>query len=414
MIALISPVDAEDPVMLGIRGAFSAFAPVSEETSSIVRSTAAELLARYVKIRNGNYQLQYTPVSESRWTEIQGLQLTRVTAQAVSMADQANGIAESYVVSIDAEMFHNYDGKTTKWTQWYNGRNFSIPPCIQVTLGTNGQWRAQSPMLSSFVAFTAHGDPGLIPHDTKPAVSAQAKAAAPQVGIPQQTTAPSSQAPAKSLPKPGDPMGAAVHQIMTTVLTIAIFIVMLGIFPAVIRYIYRKNRKSSDQQKGVTVPSRFPPPQPAAMPPPLPTSHSSGKIGIIEGRTHLLTAAEQSFFAVLEPIVRPFCSISSKVRLADLFDVRQGRGWQSAFNKISNKHIDFVLTEPGTSRILCAIELDDSSHNRPDRSERDDFVNELFASQGLPLLRVPCAWTYYPPALRDELAKAGVPLSNAT
>lgn len=123
-----------------------------------------------------------------------------------------------------------------------------------------------------------------------------------------------------------------------------------------------------------------------------------------------MTPAEQAFYAVLSPVVQSSCMISSKVRLADIFEVRHERGHNAAFNKISRKHIDFVLTDPATSRILCAIELDDSSHNRPDRIERDRFVNELFAANQLPLLRVPVAWNYYPKALRNELIKAGVTL----
>lgn len=134
-------------------------------------------------------------------------------------------------------------------------------------------------------------------------------------------------------------------------------------------------------------------------------------MSLLKRRENLMSPAEQAFFAVLEPIIRSTCMISSKVRLADLFDVSQGRGQQATFNKISNKHIDFVLTDPVTSRILCAIELDDSSHNRADRIQRDAFVNELFATQQLPLLRVPCAWTYYPQALRSALVDAGLPIS---
>ncbi len=134
---------------------------------------------------------------------------------------------------------------------------------------------------------------------------------------------------------------------------------------------------------------------------------------LLERKETLMTPAEQSFFDVLEPLVRSSCRVSSNVRLLDLFHIRPGSGQQSAFNKISRKHVDFVLTEHGSSRILCAIELDDSSHNRPDRIERDAFVNELFASLNLPLLRIPFSWTYNVPGLRSELLKAGVPLASA-
>lgn len=165
-----------------------------------------------------------------------------------------------------------------------------------------------------------------------------------------------------------------------------------------------------------TTPPPVPMPSTGAIPPPLPAFVPKSEwnpINLMERRDNLMTPAELAFFAVLEPIVRSSYMVSSKVRLADLFDVRQERGQQAAFNKISSKHIDFVLTELGSSRILCGIELDDSSHNRPDRTERDNFVNELFATNYLPLMRVPAAWTYCPQSLRAELLKCGVSLSNA-
>ena len=35
----------------------------------------------------------------------------------------------------------------------------------------------------------------------------------------------------------------------------------------------------------------------------------------------------------------------------------------------------------------AAIELDDSTHNQPDRKTRDDFVNSIMANTNIPLLR---------------------------
>lgn len=37
---------------------------------------------------------------------------------------------------------------------------------------------------------------------------------------------------------------------------------------------------------------------------------------------------------------------------------------------------------------MLAVELDDDSHERKDRKERDMFVNALFASTSIPLLRI--------------------------
>lgn len=46
------------------------------------------------------------------------------------------------------------------------------------------------------------------------------------------------------------------------------------------------------------------------------------------------------------------------------------------------------------SIIALAIELDDSSHYRPNKIARDDFLNEAFKSAGLPLLRIKNASHY--------------------
>ena len=124
----------------------------------------------------------------------------------------------------------------------------------------------------------------------------------------------------------------------------------------------------------------------------------------VRKKQHLMTPAEREFHSILEPVVRPYGRISLKVRLADLFEIRPERGRQSAYHLISNQHIDFLVTEHGTSRILCGIELDDRSHQRPDRQKRDAFVNQLFASQDLPLVRIRCARRYDPEVLRETLA----------
>ena len=170
----------------------------------------------------------------------------------------------------------------------------------------------------------------------------------------------------------------------------------------------KSKRPSSPRRKPGPTKRQSPPPLPVAFP-----ATANNPLDLIQRCENLMTPAELAFFAVLEPLVHSSHRISSKVRLADLFNAAQGPGWQTAFNKISRKHIDFVVTDSATSRILCGIELDDSSHAHPDRVERDRFVNEVFARSQLPLLRVPFSWTYYPDGLRAELVKAGLSVSAA-
>ena len=98
----------------------------------------------------------------------------------------------------------------------------------------------------------------------------------------------------------------------------------------------------------------------------------------------VLTRGELAFFDVLMHVVAGRYQVLAKVRLADLVEVTDNspnrRAW---FMRISQKHIDFVLCDRPSMRPLLLIELDDRSHHRGDRVERDDFVNQCLDSAGL-------------------------------
>lgn len=111
-------------------------------------------------------------------------------------------------------------------------------------------------------------------------------------------------------------------------------------------------------------------------------------------RDDFLSPAELSFYKVLQLVVKDRATISTKVNLADLFFVPRGEGQQSYRNKIDRKHVDFLLCDPVTMRPLAGLELDDSSHQRADRIERDQFVDAVFQSAGLPLLHFPVRQSY--------------------
>ena len=114
-----------------------------------------------------------------------------------------------------------------------------------------------------------------------------------------------------------------------------------------------------------------------------------------EKRPSLLTQAELKFLDALRQAVSDRWSICAMVRMADLIKVRpRSTQYQSWQNKILAKHIDFVLCDPETMEALLAIELDDSSHQRSDRVERDQFVDAALAAAGLPILRVPVTGQY--------------------
>jgi very-short-patch-repair endonuclease len=111
----------------------------------------------------------------------------------------------------------------------------------------------------------------------------------------------------------------------------------------------------------------------------------------------ILTPPEQYFYRCLASTLKDRALIMPKVRIADLIKVRRHVPRQyfwRHFSKISQKHIDFVLVDPQTFKTLCVIELDDKSHIRIDRMQRDWFVNKVMAQTGIPIYRFPVRRRY--------------------
>ena len=121
-------------------------------------------------------------------------------------------------------------------------------------------------------------------------------------------------------------------------------------------------------------------------------------------RERLVTKTELKFFRALRKAVRGDWEIFAMVRMADLLRVQKNvKNRKSWINKILAKHIDFVLCDPVSLQPLLCIELDDGSHARPERAERDKFVEEVFDSAGLPLIRFPVSENYPAAELRNAI-----------
>ena len=66
--------------------------------------------------------------------------------------------------------------------------------------------------------------------------------------------------------------------------------------------------------------------------------------------------------------------------------------------------VDYVLCDTDF-RILCAIELDDSTHDAEERRNRDRAVNYIFEKAGLPLIRVPLGQSVDSETLRGYISR---------
>jgi hypothetical protein len=119
-----------------------------------------------------------------------------------------------------------------------------------------------------------------------------------------------------------------------------------------------------------------------------------------------LSRAEASFYRVLVATTQKQFLICPKVTLGEIFFVLPGPDDWTWRNQINRKSVDFLLCDPATLRPCLGLELDDASHTHPKRQARDAFVDRVFATAGLPLLRVRARAGYDTHALQAEITAA--------
>lgn len=117
-----------------------------------------------------------------------------------------------------------------------------------------------------------------------------------------------------------------------------------------------------------------------------------------------LSPAELSFYKVLRQILPREFAIAVKPRLGDmLFVPRAAKGRWALQNKIQSKHVDFVICDELTMTPKLVVELDDKSHDRADRRDRDEFVDKAFTAAGLSVLHVKARAAYIPEEVRSDV-----------
>ena len=82
-----------------------------------------------------------------------------------------------------------------------------------------------------------------------------------------------------------------------------------------------------------------------------------------------------------------------------------GRGRLYAFRHINQKSVDFVACDKKQIRPLFAIELDDKTHNRPERLQRDREVERILHDAGIPLVRIENRGRFEPKELAQSVQR---------
>ena len=106
-------------------------------------------------------------------------------------------------------------------------------------------------------------------------------------------------------------------------------------------------------------------------------------------RPHM-TEAEQVFFKVLEQAVGDSCYISTQVSLASLVAPKDAEN----IVKITHKSVDFLVTLKRDLGRQLIIELDDSTHDLPERRKRDLFVDYVCRESGVKIVHQKVKYLY--------------------
>jgi len=106
-------------------------------------------------------------------------------------------------------------------------------------------------------------------------------------------------------------------------------------------------------------------------------------------RQPVLSPWERSVLPQLLRQLPPGTHLCPQVRLADLLSITvlDPAARRVALNRVAAKSVDFVVVDIASGHTLLVVELDDSSHLRPDRQARDALINEVLRSAGIPIVR---------------------------
>ena len=111
----------------------------------------------------------------------------------------------------------------------------------------------------------------------------------------------------------------------------------------------------------------------------------------------ILTEAEKSFYTVLREVVGEKYLVCPQVSLSVILSVPDEHDrsrYTVSRNRIQSKYVDFLLCEPESLKPLLVIELNDSSHDQPERTRRDDFLARALEGAGLAFFPVDIASRY--------------------
>jgi very-short-patch-repair endonuclease len=128
------------------------------------------------------------------------------------------------------------------------------------------------------------------------------------------------------------------------------------------------------------------------------------KIYKYKRKDFFLTRAEHECYVALVTAVGENYYVFAQVHLSSILDHKvAGQNSGAAFAHINQKSVDFLLCDKDYISPRLAIELDDRSHERASRQERDREVERILQEAGLPLLRLENPGSFDPNDLLQKI-----------
>jgi hypothetical protein len=112
-------------------------------------------------------------------------------------------------------------------------------------------------------------------------------------------------------------------------------------------------------------------------------------------RDYLLSGPERALFEALLKVAGERYHVLPKMRLADVVWLPKlaSNRWLH-WNRIAQKHLDFILCDRKYLEPLLAVELEGSTTRSGHAEERTEFIAAALTAAGVPLLRLPLKRSY--------------------
>ena len=183
-------------------------------------------------------------------------------------------------------------------------------------------------------------------------------------------------------------------------LLLGIFLLFIYHFACLLPDFIRNKKNKVDETRSehidVKIPTQYPNQQPVNAYPKMQLQPNNNQYNPNNSykKAQVLTEREKNFYETIRLIAEKHnLNVSAKMRLADIVNVsddiqKKSSLWRTKFGQISQKHIDFALQDKTNLEIKLLIEIDDYTHQRADRIERDKFVDSVCKQANIPILHL--------------------------